>query len=352
MSKFYFLKVKEVHKETEDTVTIHFWHPLNEVLKYKPGQFITLLIDTGEEKKVRRSYSMSSSPFTDVSVAITAKKISNGSISGYLNETLKVGDVVEVMEPMGVFTLNPNSEKKRAVVLIGAGSGITPLMSMAKSVLIVEPESVVYLLYGNREESTIIFADQIDALTTKYKSRFQVIHTLSQPSPNWKGETGRLTQANISRFLEQLKVTDGVADYYLCGPAQMMDEAKKALEDLHVPADKVHRESFLTSQALASTEGSAENSLKRREITLKYEGNDFKLVVEPHQTILEAALENDIDLPYSCQAGMCTACMGRTLEGEVHLDENEALTNSELSDGFILTCVAHPLTDDVIVEVD
>ncbi len=343
-----------MRRETDDTVTIHFWHPLNEVLKYKPGQFLTLLIDTGEEKKVRRSYSLSSSPFTDVSIAITAKKIDGGNISVYLNERIKPGDIIEVMEPMGVFSLNPNSEKSRTVVLIGAGSGIAPLISMAKSVLIVEPESTVCLLYGNRNESTIIFRTTIEDLQKKYKDRFRVIHTLSQPSGSWTGKTGRLTRSSILDHLSQLPGTAAAdTDFYLCGPNAMMEEAKEALHERGVASDRIHRESFLTGHTAVHEEAdSDDNRLVRREITLRYEGTDFKLAVEPHQTVLEAALEKDIDLPYSCQAGMCTACLGRRLSGEVHLDENEALTDAELADGFVLTCVAHPLTDDVVIEVE
>ncbi len=353
MSKFYFLKVKEVQRETDDTVTIHFWHPLNEVLRYKPGQFLTLLIDAGEPKKVRRSYSLSSSPYTDASVSVTAKRIEGGRISGFLNERLKEGDIVEVMEPMGVFTLEPDADKKRTVVLIGAGSGITPLISMAKSVLIVEPESRVYLLYGNRNEAAIIFREQIAGLAAKYKDRFQVIHTLSQPSASWLGDRGRLTGEAILGYLDRLPAAEPEeTDYYLCGPAGMMEEAKSALEGRGVAPDKIHRESFLTGHQLHEDAEAEENVLKTREILLRYEGSEFRLTVEPHQTILEAALEKDIDLPYSCQAGMCTACMGRKLSGEVRLDENEALTEAELAEGFILTCVAHPLTDDVVVEVE
>ncbi|WP_247237058.1 ferredoxin--NADP reductase [Telluribacter sp. SYSU D00476] len=356
MSKYYYLKVKEVERETPDAVTIHFWHPLNEVVKYKPGQFLTLLLPH-EGTKVRRSYSMSSSPYTDVSLAITVKRVPNGFASNYLIDSVKEGDVIEVMEPMGNFTPELDADQARTVVLIGAGSGVTPLISIAKSVLIVEPESTVRLLYGNRTENSIIFKEKIDALVTKYGERFQVVHTLTQPHETWTGETGRLNKSHILKLMEKWPATDPTStDYYLCGPEDMMEEAKRALDVLGVPKEKVHKESFLTATtAKAHGEVTLEEndgSMKTREITVLYEGSEYKFKVEPHQTVLEAALDLDIDLPYSCQAGMCTACMGRCVSGKVHLDEEDALSEAELKAGFILTCVTHPMSDDVVIEVE
>lgn len=359
MSKYYFLKIKEVVQETPDAVTIHFWHPFNEVVKYKPGQFLTLLLPQGDTK-VRRSYSMSSSPYTDVSLAVTVKRLPGGFASEYLTSQVKEGDVLEVMEPLGHFVPELDAEQKRSVVLIGAGSGITPLISIAKSVLMVEPESTVYLLYGNRNENSIIFKTQLDTLKAKYGDRFQLAYTLSQPSAAWQGETGRLNKSQILKLLEVLPQPDPAAtDYYMCGPDDMMEEAKRALDILAVPVARVHKESFLTATT-AKAQGevtevpvvSNDDSPKGHEVTVLYEGSEYKFRVEPHQTVLEAALELDIDLPYSCQAGMCTACMGRCVSGKVHLDEEDALSKAELEAGFILTCVAHPMSDDVVLEVE
>ncbi|TDB59114.1 ferredoxin--NADP reductase [Arundinibacter roseus] len=360
MSKYLFLKVKEIERETPDAVTIHFWHPINEVVKYKPGQFLTLLLPH-EGTKVRRSYSMSSSPYTDVSLAITVKRIPGGFASNYLNDHLKVDDALEVLEPMGHFGPVIDAEKARTVVLIGAGSGITPLVSIAKSVLMVEPESVVYMLYGNRNQESIIFKDKLDALKAKYGDRFQLVYTLSQPTGEWTGETGRLNKTQILKILETLPVPDpAVTDYYLCGPDDMMEEARRALDIQEINPDQIHKESFLTATtakaqgdvAVVAADDDAEEGAKGHEVTVLYEGSEYKFRVEPHQTVLEAALDLDIDLPYSCQAGMCTACMGRCVSGKVHLDEEDALSKAELEAGFILTCVAHPMSDDVVLELE
>ncbi len=354
MSKYYFLKVKEVEKETEEAVSIHFWHPLNEVLAYRPGQFLTVIVPK-DDTTIRRSYSFSSSPYTDVSPSITIKRLSGGYASNLLLDTLKEGDVVEVMEPTGNFFPKQADDQTRQVVFIGAGSGITPLFSILKSILIVEQESTVFLIYGSRNEENIIFDQKIKQLQTKYGSRLQVIHSLSQPSENWEGETGRLNKTHLLKIIEKLpdlKVDD--AEYFLCGPDDMMEEADRALAILSVSDKNIRKESFISHLPVSNGEVVMEDndSLKSREITLFYEGTEYKLPVKPHETVLEAALNMDIDLPYSCQAGMCTACMGKCVSGKVQMDEEDALSEAELGEGFILTCVCHPLTDDVVIEVE
>ncbi|MEO6281981.1 MAG: ferredoxin--NADP reductase [Dyadobacter sp.] len=354
MSKYYFLKVKEIEKETEEASTIHFWHPLNEVVAYRPGQFLTLLLPV-DDKKIRRSYSMSSSPYTDVSLAITIKRVPGGYASNLLLDTIKEGDVLETMEPAGAFFPKQADDQTRQVVFIGAGSGITPLFSILKSILMVEAESEVFLLYGSRSEESIIFKNKIAALEAKYGERLKVVHTLSQPSEEWEGQKGRLNKSHILKIIEglpTLNVKD--AEYFTCGPEDMMEEAHLALSILAVPDSKIRKESFLTATAAQPGEVTMEedDTLKTREITLFYEGTEYKLPIKPHETVLEAALNMDIDLPYSCQAGMCTACLGRCVSGKVHMDEEDALSQAELDEGFILTCVTHPMSDDVIIEVE
>ncbi|PWJ56675.1 ring-1,2-phenylacetyl-CoA epoxidase subunit PaaE [Dyadobacter jejuensis] len=353
MSKYYFLKVKEVEHETQEAATIHFWHPLNEVINYRPGQFLTILMDQ-EGQKIRRSYSLSSSPYTDVSPAITIKRLPGGYASNTLLNELKEGDIVEVMEPMGNFLPKQADDQTRHVVFIGAGSGITPLFSILKSVLMVEPESSVTLIYGSRNEESIIFKEKLEALKEKYGSRFTLIHSLSQPAPSWEGERGRLNKSHILKMFEKHPdIQPKEAEFFICGPEVMMEEADRALAILGVPMDRIRKESFLTTAASATGElVEEEDTLVARTITLIYEGSEYQLPVKPHETVLEAALNMDIDLPYSCQAGMCTACMGKCVSGKVHMDEEDALSEAELQEGFILTCVTHPMSDGVVIEVE
>lgn len=355
MASRYFLKVKDITRETPDAVTITFWHPINEEVRYQPGQFLTFMFNINGQK-LRRSYSMSSSPHTDVSLAVTIKRLPGGQVSNYLCDRLKPGDILETLEPLGTFVPQLSASNRRSVVLIGAGSGITPLFSMAKSILHAEPNSRIWLIYGNRNQKSIIFKAHLDAMEQAYGSqRFHVTHVLSQPDAGWSGVTGRLNQHSLVKLLEEMPAVERQsASYFLCGPDGMMDEAQRALTILDVPINRVFKESFLTAAPTPGevVEQTDEESDGTPEVTILYEGSEYKFTVAPHQTILEAALDLDIDLPYSCQAGMCTACMGRCTSGKVKLDEDDGLSESELKAGYVLTCVAHPLTNDVVIEIE
>ncbi len=356
MANRYFLKVKDVVRETVDAVTISFWHPINEEVRYQPGQFLTFLLNI-KGQKVRRSYSMASSPHVDVSLSVSVKRVPGGLASNYLCDQIKPGDILETLEPMGTFVPKLDPQNRRTLVLVGAGSGITPLFSMAKSALHIEPNSRIWLIYGNRNQKSIVYKAHLDAMEQAYgKSRFQVTHVLSQPSFGWFGAKGRLNQHTLTKLLEKISATElGNASFYLCGPDGMMAEARSALSLMSVAAEQVHRESFAHAPVAAGDvveEPLTASDSGSPEVTILYEGSEYKFVVAPHQTILEAALDLDIDLPYSCQAGMCTACMGRCISGTVKLDEEDGLSESELKAGYVLTCVAHPVGTDVIIEIE
>ncbi len=356
MASRYFLKVKDVVQETPDAVTITFWHPINEEVRYQPGQFLTFLLNINGQK-VRRSYSMASSPHVDVSLAVSVKRVPGGLASNYLCDRIKPGDILETLEPAGTFVPKLDGQNRRLIVLIGAGSGITPLFSMAKSMLHVEPNSRVSLIYGNRNQQSIIYKAHLDAMEQAYgKSRFQVTHVLSQPSHGWTGHEGRLNQHTLTRFVEQISPAERQnATFYLCGPDGLMAEARSALSLVGVPAERVFKESYLTAPVAAGDvveDSVGADDEGSPEVTILYEGSEYKFAVAPHQTILEAALELDIDLPYSCQAGMCTACLGKCTSGKVKLDEEDGLSESELKAGYVLTCVAHPVGRDVVIEIE
>lgn len=351
MSNYYFLKIKDIERHSEDAVTIHFWHPFNEIIAYKPGQFLTIFVPH-EGTKVRRSYSLSSSSFTDISPAITVKRIAGGIASNYLIDKVQVDDILEVMAPMGTFCVEPNEDTTRHLVLVGAGSGITPLLSMIKSVLIVEPESTIHLVYGNRNEESILFADVLAQLQQKYSTRFSIDYILSQPSTSWEGDSGRITKAYLSEKLSTYAPLAN-AEVYLCGPTGMMEQAQEAFLALGVNSERIKKENFYNQQVVEKLiDQSANDAPKAHTIRLRYEREEYELEVQPHQTVLEAALEKDIDLPYSCQAGMCTACLGKCVAGSVKMDEEEALTKGEIEGGYILTCVTRPISDGVIIEVE
>lgn len=356
MPKYYHLKVKEVVKETEDVISIHFWHPWNELYVYKPGQYLTILWTSPEGESIRRSYSLSSSPYTDVTPAITVKRVDDGPVSNFLYSQVKEGDVLEVMQPMGTFVLEPDPELSRKIFLLGTGSGITPLISIAKSVLMVEHESQVTLIYGNRSYEDIIFRKTLDHLKEKYKDKLRLIYALTQPPQNWTGEVGRLTPSKIGSILQpyEKEIREEGSLFFLCGQPEFMEGAEDILRQMGAPPVAIRHENFYTtpSTELIEAQEEMDTSRKSRTVELHYEGEVHHVEVQPHESILEAALKNDIDLPYSCQAGSCTSCMGRLKKGEVVMDTDDGLTEAELNEGFILNCVAHPLTDDVVIEVD
>jgi ring-1,2-phenylacetyl-CoA epoxidase subunit PaaE len=341
--KTYFLQVKEVSQETSEAVNIAFWHPISEQIKYKAGQFITVTVPGMDGKKVKRSYSMSSSPNADTAVTISIKKVQNGYVSNYLNTQVKAGDFLEVIEPMGNFYVEPDTNK-RNVYLIAAGSGITPLFSILKTILKGESDSKIHLLYGNKTADQTMFKATLDELGQQNADRLTVKYIFSQ-----EGETARINTEIFSNWLNDTPSNNTDA-FYMCGPEAMMDAVRAVLESKGIQKDNVHYERF--NAPVLDTEEAAEEGVKMQMVTIKYDGQTHEIVVPPHKTILEAALELDIDLPYSCQAGMCTACLGKCTSGKILMDEEDGLTEKEIKEGYVLTCVSHPLTAGVVLEIE
>ncbi|MCC9136293.1 FAD-binding oxidoreductase [Pontibacter silvestris] len=387
-SQYYNLKVVEITQETADAVTLHLEHPAKQIIDYKPGQFLTLILSING-KKIRRSYSLSSTPQEAPRLSVTVKRVNGGLVSNHLLNNVRVGENIEVMEPIGNFCLNCETSNIRNIILFGAGSGITPLISILKAVLREEPQSRVTLLYGNRNKEAVIFSEQLKQLEEANQGRLHVEYIYSQPQSNQPKKKlsllerlklvkpkeeepvslptqdnehhGRMNQSMVIKILERLQLTKPVdALYYMCGPEGMMDEVDKALKVLHVPAERVFRESFVSSKLIQQDQEehhgdvsatADDGEIKTQTVKLIYEGAEYNVEVKPNQTILEAGLEQNIDLPYSCQAGLCTACRGKCLSGKVHLDEREGLSEAELEEGYVLNCVGHPLTNDVIIEI-
>lgn len=348
---YFDLKVKNIIHETKEAVTLVFEQPAAKIT-YKSGQFLTLIV-TVQGKEVRRAYSLCSSPFVDSDLAVSVKRVDKGLMSNWLPDNLKVGSTVKVMEPMGNFTTEFKKENKRHLVLFAGGSGITPMMSIIKSTLAQEPESICSLIYCNRDVDSIIFRNEFDVLQTKDEGRLHVIHVLDNAPMNWQGYSGLLNHDMLVKLFERIpdwgieKTT-----YLMCGPEGMMKNVEMLLDSHRIPKDKIFKESFVTGVLDKEKKAEATSTeLKAREVTIRYDGKEFKIVVQPTSTILETALDSGIDLPFSCQSGLCTACRGKALSGKVKLDEEEGLSQSEKAEGYVLTCVGHPLTDDVVIEI-
>ena len=347
------LKVKNIVRETKEAISITFSNPDNGKIHYKAGQFLSL-IATVEGKVVRRAYSLCSSPFVDEDLAVLVKRVDDGVLSNYLLDNLKVGDRLKVMEPMGQFTTEYDKDKKRHLVMFAGGSGITPMMSHIKSTLSQEPESIVSLIYCNRNFEGVIFMEELTRREMQYEGRLHVIHVLDEAPMNWQGYSGLLSHDMLKKLFERIP-SWGIENttYLMCGPEGMMKNAESLLQELHIPKDKIFKESFVTptidKEQKKESEPSTENTA--HEVTIRYDGQEFKFEVQPNRTILETALDKGIDLPYSCQSGLCTACRGKAISGKVKLDEEEGLSQSERAEGYVLTCVGHPMTDDVVIEI-
>jgi ring-1,2-phenylacetyl-CoA epoxidase subunit PaaE len=237
--KYFDLKVKELIKETSDAITIVFHQPEGGNISYKSGQFLTLIIPL-EGKEVRRAYSLCTSPFTDQDLAVTVKRVENGFMSNWLPDNLKVGDTIKIMTPTGHFTTEYSKEGKRHIIMFAGGSGITPMMSIVKSVLTQEPNSIVSLIYCNRDIDSIIFKDKFDSLQTDYEGRFHVIHILDNAPMNWQGMSGLLNHEMLIRLFE--RIPDWGHDnstYLMCGPEGMMKNVESLLDQQQIPKDRI-----------------------------------------------------------------------------------------------------------------
>ena len=347
---YYSLAIKEVVKETADAITIVFEQPETPI-EYKAGQFLTLIADINGES-VRRAYSLSSSPYIEKDLAVTIKRVKGGVMSNYLNDTAKAGDVMKVMEPMGHFTTEFTADNKRHIVMFGGGSGITPLMSHAKSTMVQEPHSIVSLIYANRDINSIIFKETLRDLETKYEGRFRVIHILDNAPLEWQGPSGLLNHEMLTDLFERIP-NWGIdkTTYIMCGPEGMMNNVETLLEKQNIPADRIFKESFVAGTINKESSTDTDVEISTQTVTIVYDDEEYEVVVNPNTHILDAALDMDIDLPYSCQSGLCTACRGKCVSGKVKMDEEEVLSQAEKDAGYVLPCVSHPLTDDVKIEI-
>jgi ring-1,2-phenylacetyl-CoA epoxidase subunit PaaE len=350
---FYSLQIEEVRQETADTISLIFAPHPSFSSDYLAGQFLTLKAQINGES-VRRAYSLCSSPVSDKRLAVSVKKVDGGKMSNWILENAKVGFSIEAMPPIGNFIFQTHASKKRWFMLYAAGSGITPVYSILKTILSTEPQSFVSLMYGSRTQEDIIFKNDLDNWVTKFPSRLKVLHTLSQPGMDWYGERGRIDEELIMHTLEHLKPVTPFEDtvVFMCGPQAMMDTVSQVTQAQGVKKENIHRESFTSSvDELAKASAVETMKITERNIQINLEGKNYKLTVGPKTTILDAALDADIDMPYSCQSGLCTACRGKCLSGKVHMDEREGLSDEEIEEGYVLTCVGHPLTDDVVIEI-
>ncbi|MEM7428210.1 MAG: 2Fe-2S iron-sulfur cluster-binding protein [Pseudomonadota bacterium] len=347
--QFHKLKVSTVRDETKHVRTVCFDVPpnLKDTFAWRPGQHLTVRFMLGG-KEERRCFSISSSPFDGSPLRITVKQTKNGVVSKHVNTGLKVGDEVDVLVPSGGFCFDPQERARRTCYFIAAGSGITPLYSMMKSLLVAESYSVAHLLYGNADESSIIFQGELDELSSAYEDRLNLCHILSSQSfwssfSPWR--SGRIDAESIKAFIAEHPPYAQDAQYYICGPGTMNQDVRAALMAIDVPADRIHSESFGGDSAPVGDEVSGVTA--QAQITLG--GDTRDIPVAQGQTLLQAMRDAGMDPPYSCQAGVCATCKAKLRKGRVHMRSRLALDDGEIEAGDILTCQSVPLTEDLEV---
>ncbi len=353
---FHSLKIKGIKKETDDCVSVTFEIPdtLKSDFAYKQGQSLTMRTIIGEAE-VRRTYSLCSSPLeNEWKVAI--KKVEGGSFSTFANLSLKKGDMLDVMQPVGKFYVELNPENKKNYLAFAAGSGITPLLSIIKTTLQTEPHSSFTLVYGNKSRSSIIFFEELEGVKNKYLQRFNFINILSRERADASINFGRI---NMEKLVELSKLIDysSFDETFVCGPEEMIFAVKEFLEQNGIDKKKIHFELFTTPGQKKSEVRSLKsetNSGPKSNITVKLDGRSFAfdLSLTSDTTILDAALKEGADLPFACKGGVCCTCKARLLEGEVSMDVHWGLEDEEVEQGYILTCQSHPKTEKVVVDFD
>ncbi|RPD51054.1 1,2-phenylacetyl-CoA epoxidase subunit PaaE [Paracnuella aquatica] len=357
MIHFHPLKVASVRRETEDCVSVTFSVPdhLQEIFRFTPGQSLTIRA-TLNGQELRRNYSICSSPM-DGELRIAVKKVAGGHFSTWANEGLKAGDVLEVMPPVGKFGSALHPEQAKNYVAFAAGSGITPVLSLIKTALYTEPRSTFTLVYGNRNRSSIIFKEELEAVKDKFLHRFRIYHILSREQVETPLNSGRIDREKTNFLLDKLIDVKNNHEFFLCGPEELMFTVRDVLQERGVAAANIHFELFTVPGQVQKTEN---RNLKpetpsgpQASVQVTVDGHSFQFgLAKEGESILDAALQQGADLPYACKGGVCCTCKARLLEGAVHMDAAWGLEPDEIAAGFILTCQSHPTTDSVVVDFD
>jgi ring-1,2-phenylacetyl-CoA epoxidase subunit PaaE len=355
--QFHRLKITAVNKETPDCVSVSFEVPegLKKEYAYKAGQNLTVRHWFDGREEVRRSYSLCSSPL-DNEWKVAIKKVPGGEFSTFANEQLKPMAILEVMPPTGKFTADINPANKKNYVAFAAGSGITPVISIIKTVLRTEPESEFTLVYGNRNRTSIIFKEELEALKNKFMSRFRVIHVLSRELTDATINHGRIDAEKCDALFTK-HVEINADEFFLCGPEAMIFCVRDYLKGKGVDEKKIHFELFTSPNEKRKTRSNKQEVIEahvpKSKIVIIRDGRQFEFDLEyDSEPILDAAIHNGIDLPYSCKGGVCSTCSARVTEGEVKMDVCYALEPEDVAKGFILTCQSHPKTERVVVNFD
>jgi ring-1,2-phenylacetyl-CoA epoxidase subunit PaaE len=354
MSKFHRIKIADIYKETKDCSVISFEIPveLQEEFQYSQGQHLTLKssIDGKEE---RRSYSLCSSPIEN-KWKVAVKKINGGVFSTFVNEKIKKGDYLELMPPNGDFFIPVNPSQSKNYIAFAAGSGITPILSIIKTHLALEPQSTFKLFYLNRSVKSIIFKEEIELLKNKYFDRFEIFHFLTKEHRNIELLNGRFTKEKLQVLSSKIIDIPAIDDCFICGPEEMIFLLRDELVSAGLSQDKIHFELFSTGNSEEDKQRISkilEQKVEGTEVTIIDGGKEFHFTMDDDfDNILDGALAAGADLPFACKGGVCSTCRCQIISGTVEMKINYALDENEVAKGLILSCQAVPTSKNVVIE--
>ncbi|SMD32118.1 ring-1,2-phenylacetyl-CoA epoxidase subunit PaaE [Reichenbachiella faecimaris] len=355
MHHFYPLKISKLIKETNDCVSLEFDVPdeNKSLFSYKQGQHVTLK-KTINGEDVRRSYSICTSP-KEGRLKVAIKKVDGGAFSTFANDNLKEGEELEVMPPSGSFNSELKAEQAKNYVGFAGGSGITPIISILKSVMDTEPKSEFTLIYANRGTDTIVFKEEIEGLKNTYMERLNIFHVFSEEHTEFPLFEGFVDQEKVTAFSKTIIDLNSTDEFFICGPEPMMLGIQAALLDLNVDKSKVHIELFTSPVGkLGTGSGQKKESFEKVKckVTIQIDGVKMDFDYNSNDSILDAAAKKGADLPYACKGGVCCTCKAKLIEGEVDMAVNYALEQDEIDRGYVLSCQAHPKTDRVVLSFD
>ncbi len=353
---FHSLRVRAINPDAGDALIVSFDIPedLAEHYSFTPGQYLTLRQTIGGREE-RRSYSICAA-LDDGELRVGVRLVPGGVFSGWMHEHLKHGDTLEVMPPQGRFTTRIDAHARRHVLGIAGGSGITPIISIAKSLLEREPNSRFTLIYGNKRSGSTMFKEELEDLKNRFLTRLSLFPVFSREQVDSPLGTGRLDRAKLGEILASGVVhLPGISEAFICGPFGMNDEAEAALRDAGLAPERIHVERFGVppSAEEAALHAPRPGDARGAVITVVRDGLTREIeYLNDDPSILDAAARAGMDVPYSCKSGVCGTCRAKLMEGQVRMDRNFALEKGEVESGFVLTCQAHPLTDKVCVSFD
>jgi ring-1,2-phenylacetyl-CoA epoxidase subunit PaaE len=347
------LSVAAVERLTTDAVAVTFDVPaeIADRFAYLPGQHVALRADIDGED-VRRTYSICANARTG-KLRVGIKQVPGGEFSTFATTRLAPGDIIGVSPPYGEFTIEPEAGRARHYAAIAAGSGITPVLAMVSSVLATESGSRFTLLFGNRTAGSIMFREELAGLKDRYPARFQLVHVLSREAQLIPAFSGRLDPERINLLLDEIVDSESVAAWFLCGPYELVRDAREALRGRGVAAGTIQDELFFSAPTPPAPPPPPVDTSGHAAVTFTLDGRTATVLVDPAgPPILSYALEQRRDTPFSCRGGMCTTCKARVSEGRATLDRNFALTADDLEQGYILTCQAHPSSETLTITYD